>query len=191
MSQHQIGIAVAVIVVVAAIAVAAFLFTKKRRSQALRERFGPEYDRVVRQEGTAARAEEVLEFRAKRRDKFDIKPLTAAAREEFASRWANLQPQFVDDPKGSVTRADELVTEIMRARGYPMGDFEQRAADISVDHPVVVDNYRTAHDIALRHNAGKATTEDLRKAMVHYRALFEDLLGNQPDSLPLRKEARG
>lgn len=191
MSQHQIGIAVAVIVVVAAIAVAAFLFTKKRRSQALRERFGPEYDRVVRQEGTAARAEEVLEFRAKRRDKFDIKPLTAAGRAEFASRWANLQPQFVDDPKGSVNRADELVTEIMRARGYPMGDFEQRAADISVDHPVVVDNYRTAHDIALRHNAGKATTEDLRKAMVHYRALFEDLLGTQPDSLPLRKEARG
>jgi hypothetical protein len=192
MSQHQISIAVAVVVVVAAIAVVAFLITKKRRSQALRERFGPEYDRVVRQEGNTSRGEEVLEFRAKRRDKFDIKPLSPSAQAEFASRWSNLQPQFVDDPKGSVTRADELVTEIMRARGYPMGDFEQRAADISVDHPVVVDNYRTAHNIALRHNAGQATTEDLRKAMVHYRALFEDLLGTpQSDSLPLRKEARG
>ena len=191
MDQHQISIAVAVVVVVAVVAVAAFLITRKRRTQALRERFGPEYDRVVRQEGNASRGEEVLEFRAKRHDKFNIEPLSASAQTQFASRWSNLQPQFVDDPKGSVARADELVTEVMRARGYPMGDFEQRAADISVDHPVVVENYRAAHDIALRHNTGKATTEDLRKAMVHYRALFEDLLGTQSDSLPLRKEARG
>lgn len=191
MDQHQISIAVAVVVVVAVVAVAAFLITRKRRTQALRERFGPEYDRVVRQEGNASRGEEVLEFRAKRHDKFNIEPLSASAQTQFASRWSNLQPQFVDDPKGSVARADELVAEVMRARGYPMGDFEQRAADISVDHPVVVENYRAAHDIALRHNTGKATTEDLRKAMVHYRALFEDLLGTQSDSLPLRKEARG
>jgi hypothetical protein len=98
-----------------------------------------------------------------------------------------VQSQFVDDPKGSVSRADQLVSELMAARGYPMADFEQRVEDISVDHPVVVQNYRAAHDIALRHSRGQASTEDLRKAMVHYRSLFEELLS---DSLPERKEAR-
>ena len=108
-------------------------------------------------------------------------------RSNFAARWGIVQLQFVDDPKGTVTRADQLVTEVMQARGYPVADFEQRAADISVDHPIVVENYRAGHDIALRHSRGEASTEDLRKAMVHYRSLFEELLD---DSIPIRKEAR-
>jgi FtsZ-interacting cell division protein ZipA len=189
MDQHQIGIIVAVVVVVALLGIGAFLLMRRRRSQMLRERFGPEYDRVVRQEGNV-RGEEVLQFRADRREKLNIQALPSTARAEFAERWANLQPQFVDDPKGSVSRADELVNQIMRARGYPVGDFEQRAADISVDHPDLVENYRAAHDIALRHSKGQASTEDLRKAMVHYRSLFDELLGDShPTTLPLRKEA--
>ena len=109
------------------------------------------------------------------------------ARAGFADRWLTVQSRFVDDPKGSVSQADHLVNEVMETLGYPMADFEQRTADISVDHPVVVENYRAAHDIALRHGRGEATTEDLRKAMVHYRTLFEELLG---DAYPLRKELR-
>jgi hypothetical protein len=188
MNQHQLGVIVAVIVIVVLIAVVGYLIMRKRRSRMLRERFGPEYDRVVRKEGDVHRGEDVLAFRAKRLEKLSIQPLSRAERSEFASRWAVLQPQFVDNPRDTVTRADELVNEVMRARGYPVGNFEQRAADISVDHPVVVENYRAAHEIALRHSRGEASTEDLRKAMVHYRSLFDDLLA---DSLPERKEARG
>lgn len=189
MDQHQIGIIVAVVVVVVLVGIGAFLLMRKRRSQMLRERFGPEYDRIVGKEGNV-RGEEVLQFRTKRREKLNIQPLPSSARTEFAERWADLQPQFVDDPKGSVSRADDLVNQIVRARGYPVGDFEQRAADISVDHPALVENYRAAHDIALRHSKGQASTEDLRKAMVHYRSLFEELLGDpHTTTLPLRKEA--
>ena len=188
MNQQQIVIIVAIVLVVALVALVGFLLLRKQRSRMLRERFGPEYDRVVHQEGDVHRGEDVLEFRTKRRKKFEIRPLSPSERSEFATRWASVQPQFVDDPKGAVTRADELVNEVMQFRGYPMGDFEQRAADISVDHPVVVENYRAAHAIALRHSRGEASTEDLRKAMVHYRSLFDELL---EDSLPERKEARG
>ena len=187
MDQHQIGILIAVIVAVAVIAVISFVLARKRRSQQLRERFGPEYDRVVKKEGEVRRAEGVLEMRAKRREKFEIRPLASANRADFAERWRMVQSQFVDDPKGSVSRADQLVSELMAARGYPVADFEQRVEDISVDHPIVVQNYRAAHDIALRHGRGQASTEDLRKAMVHYRSLFEELLS---DSLPERREAR-
>lgn len=187
MDQHQVTIIVAVVVAVIVIAVVSFFLTRKRRSQNLREKFGPEYDRVLKKEGGVRRAEGVLEMRARHREKFEIRPLTAAARAQFAERWRIVQSRFVDDPRDSVARADELVSEVMVARGYPMADFEQRAADISVDHPVVVENYRAAHDIALRHSRGQASTEDLRKAMVHYRSLFEELL---QDSLPERKEAR-
>ena len=187
MDQHQISILIAVIVAVAVIAVISFVLSRKRRSQQLRERFGPEYDRVVKKEGEVRRAEGVLEMRAKRREKFEIRALPSAKRADFAGRWRVVQSQFVDDPKSSVSRADQLVSELMAARGYPMADFEQRVEDISVDHPVVVQNYRAAHDIALRHGRGQASTEDLRKAMVHYRSLFEELLS---DSLPERREAR-
>jgi hypothetical protein len=187
MDQHQMTILIAVIVAVAVVGVISFFLVRKRRSQQLREKFGPEYDRVVRKEGEVKRAESVLEIRTKRREKFELRPLTSAMRADFLERWRKVQAQFVDDPKGSVSLGDKLVNEVMAARGYPMADFEQRAADISVDHPVVVENYRAAHDIALRHNRGQASTEDLRKAMVHYRSLFEELL---EDSLPVRKEAR-
>jgi FtsZ-interacting cell division protein ZipA len=187
MDQRQMAILIAAVVVVVAVAVIAFFLMRKRRSQQLRERFGPEYDRVLKKEGEVRRAENVLDIREKRREKFEIRSLSAAARTDFAERWRTVQSQFVDDPKGSVARADRLVSEVMAERGYPVADFEQRAADISVDHPVVVENYRAAHDIALRHSRGEASTEDLRRAMVHYRSLFDELL---EDSLPERKEAR-
>jgi hypothetical protein len=185
--QHQLTILIGVVVAVVVIAVIAFSLTKKRRSQQLREQFGPEYDRVLKKEGEVRKAENVLDIRAKRREKFELRPLSAAARTDFAERWRTVQSQFVDDPKGSVSRADQLVNEAMAERGYPVADFDQRAADISVDHPVVVENYRVAHDIALRHSRGEASTEDMRKAMVHYRSLFDELLG---DTFEERKEAR-
>jgi hypothetical protein len=189
MDQHQLTIIAAVVVVLAVIAIAGFLLLRKRRSKALRARFGPEYDRVVRKEGNG-RGEEVLQFRAKRIERLEIVPLSAHNRSGFASRWTAVQSQFVDDPRGAVAQADQLVNEVMQTRGYPVSDFEQRAADISVDHPIVVENYRAAHDIALRHSRGQASTED---AMVHYRSLFDELLQDSyPErSYPERKEARG
>ena len=187
MEQRQITILVAFIAVVALIAIVGFLTMRKRRSLTLRQRFGPEYDRVVREQGDTHRGEDVLQFREKRREKLQVVALSPSDRSGFEGRWTAVQSQFVDDPRGSVSLADQLVNEVMRTRGYPVGDFEQRAADISVDHPLVVENYRAAHDIALRHSRGQASTEDLRKAMVHYRSLFDELLGH---SLPERKEAR-
>ena len=187
MDQHQLTIILAVIAAVVVVAIVSFFLARKRRSQQLRERFGPEYDRVVKNEGEVRRAEGVLEIRAKRREKFAIRPLSEESRADFAERWRIVQSHFVDDPKASVSEADQLVNELMETRGYPMADFDQRAADISVDHPVVVENYRAAHDIAMRHGRGQDGTEDLRKAMVHYRSLFEELLG---DAYPQRKEAR-
>jgi hypothetical protein len=186
MDQHQLTIVIAVIAAVVVVAAISFLLARKRRSQKLRERFGPEYDRVLKKEGGVRSAEGVLQMRAKRREKFSLRPLSESSRLDFAGRWKTVQSQFVDEPKGAVAQADALVNELMAARGYPMADFEQRAADISVDHPLVVENYRAAHAIALRHDSGQASTEDLRKAMVHYRTLFEELLGNAAE----RKEER-
>ena len=185
MDRNQL-IILLVVVAVIVVAVIAFLTTRKRRSAKLRERFGPEYDRVLRQEGDARKAEGVLEFREKRREKFKIRPLTPADKSSFATRWNEVQSRFVDDPRGAVTVAESLVTDVMQARGYPIGEFEQRAADISVDYPLIVENYRAAHGIALRHSAGQASTEDLRQAMVHYRLLFQELLEERQ---PQRKGA--
>jgi hypothetical protein len=178
MDQNRIAILVAV-VVIAVIVVAAigFISSRKRRSRKLREHFGPEYERVLKQEGDPRRAEGVLQFREKRREKFKIRALSASDRENFTVRWREVQARFVDDPRGAVTVADSLVTDVMQTRGYPIGEFDQRAADLSVDYPTIVDNYRAGHDIALRHSEGKASTEDLRQAMMHYRVLFEELLG--------------
>jgi hypothetical protein len=177
MDQNRMVVVIAVIVIVVIVAaVIAVITSHKRRSQRLRERFGPEYDRVMRQEGDTRKAEGVLQFCEKRREAFNIRPLPASDRSSFAVRWNEVQTRFVDDPRGAVTVADSLVTDVMQARGYPIGEFEQRAADLSVDYPLIVDNYRAAHDIAGRHSEGKATTEDLRQAMVHYRALFQELL---------------
>jgi FtsZ-interacting cell division protein ZipA len=186
MNQTQLLIIVVVVVAVILVAAIAFVTTRKRRSLKLKERFGPEYDRVLKQEGDARKAEGVLEFREKRREKFNIRPLSATDKASFATRWNEVQSRFVDDPRGAVTVADSVVSEVMQARGYPIGEFDQRAADISVDHPLVVENYRSAHGIALRHSSGQASTEDLRQAMVHYRVLFQELLEERQ---PQRKGA--
>jgi hypothetical protein len=176
MSQHQVVLLLAVILVVAVIAIAIFLLQQKLRSEKLRQRFGPEYDRVVKQEGNIRRGEAVLEFHTKRREKLQIHPLSASMRADFAERWRTVQAQFVDDPKNAVARADQLVNQVMQTRGYPMQEFEEQTGLIAVDHPIVVDNYRSAHEIAARHSRGQASTEDLRQAVVHYRALFDELL---------------
>lgn len=188
MDQNRMMVFVAVIVIaLIVVAAIAFITSRKRRSQKLRERFGPEYDRVVRQEGDPRKAEGVLEFRQKRREKFNIRSLSAADRSSFALRWNEVQGRFVDDPRGAVTLADSLVTDVMQNRGYPIGEFEQRAADLSVDYPLIVDNYRAAHAIAMRHSEGKASTEDLRQAMVHYRALFQELLDEPKTEAKIEK----
>jgi hypothetical protein len=181
MDQNRMVLLIAgVVIAIVVIGAIAYVTSRKRRSVQLKERFGPEYDRVLREQGDARKAEGVLEFREKRREKFKIRPLPATDRSSFTTRWNEVQARFVDDPRGAVTVADSLVTEVMQARGYPIGEFEQRAADISVDYPLVVENYRAAHEIALRHGAGKASTEDMRQAMVHYRALFQELLEERP-----------
>jgi FtsZ-interacting cell division protein ZipA len=185
--QRTTAIVIAAVVILV-IVVVALLYRRKRRSGMLRQRFGPEYERVVRDKGDVRKAEGVLEMRARKREELKIVPLSAAVRSDFSKRWMQVQSRFVDDPKGAVADADQLVTEIMHARGYPMADFDHQAEIISVDHPVVVQNYRAAHEIAVRHGRGESSTEDLRKAMVHYRSLFDELL---EDSIPQRKEARG
>ena len=166
------------LVVVAIVIVAGVVWyeLRKKRSTALRTRFGPEYEHVVRSTGDVRKAEATLEARARRVEQLSIRTLAPEDASRFAATWHQIQERFVDDPKGAVTAADRLVGEVMHARGYPLGDFDQRVADISVDHSNVVVNYRAARDIARRHARGEASTEDLRQAMVHYRALFNDLL---------------
>lgn len=177
--NHNAILIIVLIIAVVAVVLAVVFVIRKRRSQQLRERFGPEYERVVRQEGDVRKAEQVLDFREKRREKFELHALSPADKSRFEKEWTEVQSRFVDDPKRVVGLADSLVDRVMRERGYPMGEFDQRAADISVDYPVVVENYRAAHDIALRRSRGQVSTEDLRKAMVHYRTLFQQLLDQQ------------
>jgi hypothetical protein len=165
-----------VILAIVVIGFVAFTTIQAQRSKKLRERFGPEYERTATELGDQRRAESVLEEREQRVKGFDIQPLSAADRDRYAQSWRSVQAQFVDDPPGAITEADRLVADVMHARGYPVGEFEERASDISVDHPNVVENYRSAHAIAERQARGEANTEDLRKAMVHYRSLFDELL---------------
>lgn len=162
--------------IVAILAIGALLFMNKRRSDHLRSRFGSEYERQVEESGSRARAEADLADREKRVSKLDIRPLSPADQDRFLDRWTKVQATFVDDPERSVDYADALVAEVMTSRGYPVSDFEQRAGDISVDHPNIVQHYRAGHDIALRHSRGQASTDDLRQALIHYRALFEELV---------------
>jgi len=171
------GLAVVILVIV----VAAALYVRKRRATTagLRQRFGPEYERAVQTHGSERRAEAKLVDREKRVEKLKIRDLDPTERERFSSQWRSVQSRFVDYPKGAVTEADELVSSLMQSRGYPVTNFDQGAADISVDHPRVVDNYRSAHEIALRLRKGEASTEDLRTAMIHYRSLFEELVQAQ------------
>ena len=164
-------------VVIALLALAAWFFShKKRQSERLQHRFGPEYGRAVGELGGRTKAESELKAREKRVEHLTITPLAPAEAARFSQAWSALQGRFVDNPKGVVVQADELVRELMLKRGYPMGDFERRAADISVDHPAVVENYRAAQAIAARDERGEADTEELRKAVVHYRVLFDEML---------------
>jgi hypothetical protein len=168
--------AVVTMVVIAAV-IAIALLVVNQRSKKLRERFGPEYSRTVEETGSKARAEAKLQKLQKRVEHFKITPLSSETRARFVAGWHKIQSRFVDDPRGALTEADRLIQEIMTTRGYPVTEFEQRAADISVDHPQVVEYYRAGHEISLRHSQGQASTEDMRQAMIHYRALFAELAG--------------
>ena len=171
------SMAILLLVVLVVVAGAVWYAVQRQRSRRLRQQFGPEYERQLNETGDPRRAERVLERRAERVEHLQIQPLTSEDRNRFAAAWKSVQAHFVDDPQRAIAEADRLVTEVMRVRGYPISDFEQRAADVSVDHPAVVEHYRQAYEIARRSARGEASTEDLRQAMVHYRALFDDLLG--------------
>lgn len=169
-----IVIALIIGIVIGAIAIYALQRSRTRR---LQQRFGPEYQRVVQETGDRTRAEAALEKRQQRVSTYNIHPLNANERLRFQERWPQIQAVFVDDPARALKDADRLIGEVMAAEGYPMQDFEQQSADVSVDHPVVVENYRAGHLIALDNAQGRASTEDLRKAMIHYRTLFQELVG--------------
>jgi hypothetical protein len=168
------------LMIIALLAVAMWLHFRRHESQTLERRFGPEYGRTVEEMGSRPKAEAELKARQKRVEKLDIVPLAPAEAARFSDSWRSLQARFVDNPKGVLADADRLVRELMQKRGYPMGDFERRAADISVHHPSVVDHYRAAHDIALRDERGEVDTEGMRQAVIHYRALFGELLEVEP-----------
>ncbi|HEY5289469.1 MAG TPA: hypothetical protein VIJ59_05505 [Caulobacteraceae bacterium] len=173
--------ALVVIIVVAVIIVAAIIWfaARRRTSTQLKTKFGTEYSRLVEETGSQHKAETELHDREQRVKRLTVRPLSVADRTRFVDSWKAVQSRFVDDPGGAVGDADTLIVDVMTARGYPMAEFEQRSADISVDHPEVVQNYRTAHDIAVRHGQGGVDTEELRKSMIAYRALFDDLVGER------------
>jgi hypothetical protein len=179
-----IVIALGVLVVIAS----AWLGMDRRRSRQLEEKFGPEYGRTVRERGDRRAAESELRDREQERERLEIKPLSERQRETYGREWRQVQADFVDNPSGAVAEADRLVAEVMRARGYPVDDFEQQAAVVSVDHPEVVANYREGHSIYQSFDRGEASTEDLRQALQHYRALFDDLL-ESPTEEPLSRES--
>jgi hypothetical protein len=160
----------------------AWAVVQRQRSARLRRRFGAEYDRTVQEFGSRSKAERELAKREERVSRLRIVPLSPVDAAHFSSAWNVLQGRFVDNPRGVVAEADRLVRDLMEKRGYPMGDFELRAADISVDHPMVVSSYRAARAIAVRDARGEVDTEELRKAVVHYRTLFEELLEVVPPS---------
>jgi hypothetical protein len=168
-----------IVLVVLVLALAGALFWQRRRSDQLKSRFGPEYARTIRETGDKRKAEAELQERARRVEKLSIRPLPPAEREQFTADWQRVQAEFVDDPEGAIDRADLLLQDVMSARGYPVSTFEQVAADVSVDHPGVVQHYRAGHEIAVRQRRGEAGTEDLRQAMIHYRELFEELVTDE------------
>jgi hypothetical protein len=162
---------------VVVIGITSLLLVRKRRTARLRTQFGgDEYTRAVNEGGSRRKAEAALDERADRVERLHIRPLSAGDRARFLEAWGRVQASFVDGPGGAVIDADQLLGDVMSTRGYPVSDFEQRAADISVDHPLVLAHYRAAHQTALRQTQGQATTEDLRQAMIHYRTLFEELV---------------
>ena len=167
---------VAALIVIAAVLVWLYVRNRRRTTAGLRQKFGSEYDRAVLAHGSERKAESKLEDREKRVEMLKIRDLDPTEHNRYSRQWEAIQSRFVDSPKGAVVEADDLVSSVMKTRGYPVSDFDQRAADISVDHPRVVENYRSAHEIALRLGKDQATTEDLRTAMIHYRSLFEELV---------------
>jgi hypothetical protein len=175
------GWALAAIGVVVVVALVVWQGLKTKRTRTLQDRFGPEYDRTVERADGRRDGEAELAARAKRRDELDIRPLPTASRDRYLEEWQRVQARFVDDPSGAVREADALIQSVMRERGYPVDDFEQRAADISVDHPHVVENYRNGHRLS------SGDTEDQRQAMVHYRSLFDELLEDTADR-PLSRD---
>jgi hypothetical protein len=184
------GLLVAILVVLILLALLAIFAGRQRRSRKLQDTFGPEYDRTVEEAGDRRAAETELQERTERRAGFDIVPLEPEARARYIEVWRNTQAQFVDEPVEATREADRLITSVMRDRGYPVDDFDQRAADISVDHPQVVDDYRAAHAIAAANDRSEASTEDLRQALVHYRSLFEELLEDRHPDHSTTEEAR-
>ena len=178
-STNWLLIAGGLVILLAAI-VTLFVSQRQRKSQRLQRRFGPEYNRAVDELGNRTKAESELEAREKRVGQLTITPLAPSDAARFTQAWTVMQGRFIDNPKGVVVEADRLVRDLMIKRGYPMGDFERRAADISVDHPTVVEHYRAAQSIAVRDERGEADTEELRKAVVHYRTLFDELLQIAP-----------
>jgi hypothetical protein len=183
-----VWIVIAAAVVVAVLLVAAFAIGGRRR-RGLQERFGPEYDRTVEGSGDRRAAEKELREREERHEELDIRELTPAARDRYFEEWRAVQVRFVDAPAQAVTEADHLVQQVMRDRGYPVDDFDTRADAISVDHPHVVENYRVAHGVWAANERGEATTEDLRQSLVHYRSLFEELLGRGAADEPISRDA--
>ena len=181
-------IALAIVVLLAVIG--SVLLARRRRSDDLARRFGPEYDRTVDRMGSRSQAEADLRAREQRVRKLEIVPLAPQDAQRFRMEWQGVQARFVDDPRRAVAEADLLVRDVMTRRGYPMGDFESRAADLSVDHPVVIENYRAAHAIALRERQGEADTEAMRQALMHYRTLFAELLEDAPQARRAPAEER-
>ena len=179
MSSMWVGPLIALILIIIALilVVTAFQMSRRRRqSEQLHERFGPEYDRTVSEYGSQDRAEADLIARKERVEGLNLRPLSPADRARFTEAWRATQARFVDEPAAATADADRLITDLLRVRGYPVGDFDRRAADISVNYPHVVENYRAAHAISLASAQGQASTEDLRNAMIHYRALYDELL---------------
>lgn len=173
----MIVIAAAAVVLLIGVAI---WYGRKRRSDQLAYRFGPEYERTIEEAGDRRKAEARLAEREKRVQALSIRPLDAAERDRYNGRWRKVQADFVDDPSEAISHADSLLGEVMSARGYPVRDFDQAAEDLSVDHPLVVQHYRAAHEVALQHERGQADTEALRRAMIHYRELFEELVQEGP-----------
>ena len=192
--ETQTWIILAAVVALILIDLGAWFYIRRKQSHKqshkLQERFGPEYDRTVNEYGSRTKAESELKAREKRVERLDILPLAPSEAARFSGAWRSLQGRFIDNPKGVVVQAEQLVRELMEKRGYPMGDFERRAADISVDHPDVVANYRSAQAIALRDQHGAADTEERRKAVVHYRALFDELLEVREPKQEVSEKAR-
>jgi hypothetical protein len=178
-------IVVLVVVAVAAlVAVGAMMMRERQRSSRLRQQFGPEYQRTLERRGSRSQAEQELAERQERRGKLQVRDLEPASRDAYVARWQATQARFVDYPAEAVAEADRLIAEVMSERGYPVEDFERRADDVSVDHPAVVADYRSAHAISRASNEGRADTEDYRIAMVHFRSLFDELLGHGQAARP-------